>query len=102
MMESGPGPVPNQKKTIRHEVVMVNRKKLDISGVLKVESFDHEEFLLQTEAGFLAIKGKNLHMKNLSLETGQVSIEGVVFAMEYIDESYHGEKAKGLFGRIFK
>ncbi|CEH27798.1 MULTISPECIES: sporulation protein YabP [Aneurinibacillus] len=96
MMETNP------KKTIRHDVVMINRKKLDITGVLKVESFDHEEFLLHTEAGFLTIKGKNLHMKNLSLETGQVSIEGLVFAMEYIDESYQGEKAKGIFGRIFK
>ncbi|WCK54637.1 sporulation protein YabP [Aneurinibacillus sp. Ricciae_BoGa-3] len=96
MMETGP------KKTIRHDVVMINRKKLDITGVLKVESFDHEEFLLQTEGGFLTIKGKNLHMKNLSLEDGQVSIEGMVFGMEYIDESYQGERAKGLFGRIFR
>jgi sporulation protein YabP len=90
------------KKTPRHEIMMMNRKRMDISGVLNVESFDHEEFLLETECGFLCIKGQNLYMKNLSLETGQVSIEGYVYDMGYIDEHSGGSKGKGFFGKIFK
>jgi sporulation protein YabP len=90
------------KKNPRHEIMMFNRKKLEITGVLNVESFDNEEFLLETECGFLCIKGQNLHMKNLSLETGQVSIEGYIYDMGYIDEHGGGSKGKGLFGRIFK
>ncbi|RKD22789.1 sporulation protein YabP [Ammoniphilus oxalaticus] len=90
------------KKNPRHEVTMFNRKKLEISGVLNVESFDSEEFLLETECGFLCIKGQNLHMKNLSLETGQVSIEGYVHDFGYSNESQGGSKGKGLMGRLFK
>lgn len=90
------------KKNPRHEIMMFNRKKLEISGVLNVESFDSEEFLLETECGFLCIKGQNLHMKNLSLETGQVSIEGYVRDLGYTDENQGGSKGKGLMGRLFK
>ncbi|GAB7387206.1 sporulation protein YabP [Bacillaceae bacterium] len=91
-----------QKRAPRHEIVMLNRKTLEISGVVNVESFDSEEFLLQTECGFLAIRGQNLHMKNLSLETGEVAIEGTVFHMGYIDEGNPAERAKGFFSKLFK
>lgn len=90
------------KKNPRHEIMMFNRKKLEISGVLNVESFDSEQFLLETECGFLCIKGQNLHMKNLSLETGQVSIEGYVRELGYKEESQGGSKSKGFMGRLFK
>lgn len=87
-------------KQKRQEVRMMNRKLLDISGVLNVESFDSEEFLLETECGFLSIKGQNLHIKNLSLEQGLVSIEGYVNELIYMDSTQG--KSKGLFGKLFK
>jgi len=65
----------DQGKMKRQEVKMLNRKLLELSGVLNVDSFDSEEFLLETECGFLAIKGQNLHIKNLKLEQGLVGIE---------------------------
>ena len=43
-----------------HDVMMRGRRLLDITGVKQVESFDNEEFLLETVMGFLAIKGENL------------------------------------------
>ncbi len=92
----------DQHQNPRHEVVMSNRNTVRLSGVLNVESFDSEEFLLETDCGFLAIRGQNLHMKNMSLETGEVSIEGVVYDMSYIDEGHTSERAKGLLGRLFK
>jgi len=88
-------------KTKRQETKLLNRKLLEISGVLSVDSFDSEEFLLETECGFLTIKGQNLHIKNLNLEQGFVSIEGLVNQMTYLD-SGTGGKAKGLLGRLFK
>lgn len=91
----------DQGKVKRQEVKMLNRKLMEISGVLNVESFDNEEFLLETECGFLTIKGQNLHIKNLSLEQGLVAIEGLVNAMEYLDSSSQ-QKSKGLFGKLFK
>jgi sporulation protein YabP len=90
-----------QGKTKRQEIKMLNRKKLEISGVINVESFDNEEFLLETECGFLTIKGSNLHIKNLSLEQGLVAIEGMVDAMAYLD-THSQDKAKGFLGKLFK
>ncbi|GAB2718730.1 sporulation protein YabP [Paenibacillus thermoaerophilus] len=87
-------------KIKRQEIRLLNRKSLDISGVLKVESFDSEAFLLETEAGVLAIKGQNLHMKNLNLEQGLVSIEGYVHSLVYRDGS--SGKSSGLLGKLFK
>lgn len=88
-------------KTKRQEVKMLNRKLLEISGVLHVDSFDNEEFLLETECGFLAVKGQNLHMKNLNLEQGLVAIEGTVNGLNYL-ESGGQEKSKGFLGKLFK
>ena len=84
-----------------HDVIMRGRKLLDITGVKQVESFDNEEFLLETVMGFLAIKGQNLQMKNLDVEKGIVSIKGKIFDLVYLDEQY-GEKAKGFFSKLFR
>jgi sporulation protein YabP len=88
-------------KAKRQEIKMLNRKMLEISGVLNVESFDSEEFLLETELGFLAIRGHNLHIKNLSLEQGLVAIEGLVNEMAYLDANSQ-QKSKGFLGKLFK
>jgi sporulation protein YabP len=84
-----------------HDVIMRGRKLLDITGVKQVESFDTEEFLLETVMGFLAVRGQNLHMKNLDVDKGVVSIKGKVFDLVYMDEQ-HGEKAKGFFSKLFR
>lgn len=85
----------------RQEIKMMNRKSLEISGVMNVESFDSEEFLLETECGFLTIRGNNLHMKNLNLEQGLVAIEGHVNEILYLDSHQQG-RSKGLLGKLFK
>jgi sporulation protein YabP len=88
-------------KVKRQEIKMLNRKLLEVSGVMNVDSFDSEEFLLETECGFLMVKGENLHIKNLSLEQGLVAIEGMVNELAYVDAESHG-KSKGLWGKLFK
>jgi sporulation protein YabP len=89
------------KMVKRQEIKMLNRKLLEISGVRNVESFDSEEFLLETDLGYLTIRGSNLHIKNLSLEQGLVAIEGMVNELAYVDGSAQG-KSKGLWGKLFK
>ncbi|TKC13908.1 sporulation protein YabP [Robertmurraya kyonggiensis] len=84
-----------------HDVIMRGRRLLDITGVKQVESFDNEEFLLETVMGFLAIKGQNLQMKNLDVDKGIVSIKGKIFDLVYLDDQ-HGEKAKGFFSKLFR
>nr|WP_231572127.1 sporulation protein YabP [Pontibacillus halophilus] len=80
---------------------MNNRRNLEITGVKEVDSFDAEEFLLQTTMGYLVIRGQNLQMKNLDVEEGIVSIKGKVYELSYLDEQ-SGEKAKGFFSKMFK
>lgn len=84
-----------------HDVIMRGRRLLEITGVKQVESFDNEEFLLETVMGFLAIKGQNLQMKNLDVDKGIVSIKGKIYELIYLDEQ-HGEKAKGFFSKLFR
>ncbi|GIN64475.1 spore protein YabP [Robertmurraya siralis] len=84
-----------------HDVIMRGRKLVDITGVKQVESFDNEEFLLETVMGFLAIRGQNLQMKNLDVDKGIVSLKGKVYDLVYLDEQ-HGEKAKGFFSKLFR
>ncbi|WP_174734825.1 sporulation protein YabP [Mesobacillus harenae] len=84
-----------------HDVIMRGRRTLEITGVKQVESFDNEEFLLETVMGFLAIKGQNLQMKNLDVDKGVVSIKGKIYDLVYLDDQ-HGEKAKGFFSKLFK
>jgi sporulation protein YabP len=90
-----------QGRNKRQEIKMLNRKLMEITGVLNVESFDSEEFLLETECGFIAINGKNLHIKNLNLEQGLVAIEGYVDALAYLDSKAQ-DKSKGFLGKLFK
>jgi sporulation protein YabP len=87
--------------TPEHDVVMRGRRVLDITGVKQVESFDNEEFLLETVMGMLAIRGQGLQMKNLDVDKGIVSIKGRILDIVYLDDQ-HGEKAKGLFGKLFR
>jgi sporulation protein YabP len=87
----------------RHEVVLSGRNALDVSGVISLESFDSEEFLLNTECGYLGIRGQNLHIKSLDLEQGKVSIEGSFYEMSYLDDgTSRMDKTKGLLGRLFR
>ncbi|GAK04880.1 forespore shell protein [Geomicrobium sp. JCM 19037] len=88
-------------ESAHHEVVMKGRKSLEISGVKEVQSFDSEEFLLETVMGFLSVRGQELHMKNLSVEEGLVSIVGKVDDLIYVDAGGAG-KPKGMLGKLFK
>ncbi len=89
------------QQQVEHNVKVWNRRNIEISGVKEVDSFDSEEFLLQTSMGYLVIRGNNLQMKNLDLDSGVVSIKGKMYEMTYLDE-HQGEKAKGLFSKLFK
>ncbi|BCG56623.1 sporulation protein YabP [Paenibacillus sp. URB8-2] len=85
----------------QHDINMRSRKAVDLTGVQNVESFDSGEFLLQTELGTLSIRGSHLHIKNLSLENGLLSLEGNVHSLIYLDPGAKG-KNKGLLGKLFK
>ncbi|SFD73257.1 sporulation protein YabP [Lentibacillus persicus] len=92
---------PINRTEVSHTVKIDNRKDLEITGVKQVDSFDNEEFLLETQMGYLIIRGQNLQLKNLDVHEGLVTIKGKVYELSYVDEHYQ-EKAKGFFSKLFK
>ena len=73
-----------------------------VSGVADVLSFDLAEILLETDQGMLMIKGKDLHVNRLTLERGEVDIEGQIDSFTYSDTGQYGEKGESFLGRLFK
>lgn len=66
-----------------HSLKLSNRGFMELSGVNKVNLFDEEEVVLDTQLGHLLIKGQDLHITMLSLEEGKVSLEGTINMLEY-------------------
>lgn len=66
-----------------HSLTLKDRKILTMSGVTEVVSFDENSVVLHTELGTLSIHGRELQLKNLTLDGGQVAVEGHVAALIY-------------------
>lgn len=92
---------PVQRVQQEHTVKINNRKELEITGVKEVDSFDNEEFLLETNMGYLIVRGQNLQLQNLDVGEGLVTINGKIYELSYVDE-HQQEKAKGFFSKLFR
>ena len=84
-----------------HSLLLENRRKSTISGVLDVQSFNEQEILLLTEEGKLQIKGEQLHVKQLDLEKGEVDLEGKVDSLTYLSKNTDN-RDESLFKRMFR
>lgn len=82
-------------------LVLENREKLSISGVLDVLSFDDQVVMVETELGLLTAKGQNLRINKLSIDTSEVIIEGDVSYLAY-SEGTQNKSSGGLLSKIFK
>ena len=85
-----------------HKLILSNRRTGTITGVSDVISFDIAEILLETEQGMLMIKGSDLHMNRLTLEKGEVDIEGRIDSLAYSDVNSFQKQGESLIGRLFK
>ena len=92
----------NNGVTKSHKVLLINRKNGTFSGVVDVLSFDVSEILLETELGMLLIKGHDLHVNRLSLEKGEVDIEGRIDSFTYSEVKSVGKTSESLLGRLFR
>ena len=79
-----------------HRLVVENRSRLSLTGVTEVESFDENTAVLCTNRGTLVIHGKQLHLGMLSLDGGQVAVDGVVTSLVYEEPRQTG-RWRGLF-----
>ena len=85
-----------------HSITLNERKNIVISGVKKIESFDKEEFLLETNMGFIIIKGKELEIIKLDTYQGVVSIKGTFNSLNYMESINKIEKEESIFSKLFK
>jgi len=85
--------------SLNHNVTINERKNIMITGVKKIDSFDNEEFLLETTMGNIVIKGHELEIIKLDTYQGSVSIKGTVNSLIYSDSN---KKEEGVFSKLFK
>ncbi len=85
-----------------HRLLFNNRRTGTVSGVTDVISFDIAEILLETEQGMLTIKGSDLHVNRLTLEKGEVDIEGRIDSLTYSEVTDFQKAGASLLGRLFK
>ncbi|NLC69031.1 MAG: sporulation protein YabP [Clostridiaceae bacterium] len=97
--------MPEEKKAIKlktQNLILENRQKLSISGVIDVESFNDECVVVDTEMGILIIHGNDLRISKLNLDSSELNIEGDIISCEYSDRDSQSTKKPGLFSKMFR
>lgn len=84
-----------------HTITVNERKGITIIGIKNIESFDSEEFLLNTSYGPILLKGESLEIIKLDLHEGNISIKGKINSIAYL-ESLEKQKDNTIFKRLFK
>ena len=87
--------------SLTHGISINERKTMYITGVNKIESFDEEEFLIETSMGYLAIKGSNLEIVRLDTKDGILSIKGTINSFSYFNRMKKSSKSS-FFDKLFK
>ena len=85
---------------LNHSFSVSERKNIIITGVVRIESFDNEEFLLETVQGYMNIKGDGLEVVKLDTYQGNVTIKGRIDSITYIDDSI--KKESSIFNKLYK
>ena len=93
------------KKSIQGNIIqnifLENREKLNISGVIDVLSFDDQIVIVETELGLLTVKGEDLRINKLSIDTSEVIVEGEIYNLGYSEKEY-SKKETSFIGKLFK
>lgn len=82
-----------------HRVTLEDREQLTVTGVEEVESFDESSIVMVTPGGTLVVRGSGLHIEQLSLDGGQLRVEGSVESLTYEDD---GGGRTGFWGRLLR
>jgi len=84
-----------------HNVIMEDREHLSVSGVTDVNEFNEAVIVLETSMGVLTVEGENLKISQLSIETGEMKIDGSVNSVVYSDDDVRRVHTS-LWARIFR
>ena len=85
-----------------HEVQIIDRREIHLTGVKKITSFDHEEFLLETTMGVLLLKGSNLEILKLDTHDGNVRSRGKINSYQYLENGKTKSKDESFIAKLFK
>ncbi|MBQ2917159.1 MAG: sporulation protein YabP [Clostridia bacterium] len=91
----------NMSTNIVQNLILENRGKLSVSGVNDVLNFDDQVVMVDTELGLLTVKGENIRINKLSLDTAEVIIEGEISSLTY-SQSKQDKSSGTLLSKIFK
>ena len=89
------------KKNNFQNIVLENREKLTLTGILDVFSFDDQIIIVETELGLLTIKGENLKINKLNIDTSDFTLNGKINSMAYSETAFEG-KNSNILSKIFK
>ena len=89
------------KENVNHAISIVERKSINLTGVKKIDSFNSNEFLLDSNMGYITLKGSNLEIVKLDTFQGNVSIKGTINSLAYTDK-YSKQKEESIFNKLFK
>jgi len=84
-----------------HELRIVDRREISLTGIKKIASFDSEEFLLESNMGIILIKGSNLEIVRLDTHDGNVKIKGKINSFNYLDNK-EKIKEESIISKLFK
>ena len=84
-----------------NNIVLENRERMTISGVTDVLSFDDQIIIVETNLGLVTIKGENLKINKLNIDTSDFSLNGHISSIAYSDGAFES-KSNGFLGKIFK
>ena len=85
-----------------HNINITGRKNISITGVKKIDNFDENEFSLETNMGYLLIKGCNLEIIKLDTYQGDISIKGKIDSLTYLEKENKKQKNESVFSKLFK
>ncbi len=91
------------KVSIRpHRLTIENRASGTLTGIREVVSFDENQVILDTDMGLLTLKGKELHVSRLTLEKGEVDLNGNIESLNYSSNEALRRSGESLLSRLFK
>ena len=92
-MEENPG--------MAHKIILNNRNQGNLTGILDVISFDENTIVLDTDMGLLTIKGKDLHVSRLTVEKGEMEVEGQIDSLAYSSNEAYRKAGQSILARLF-
>ncbi len=88
--------------TSSHSISITERKNINLTGVKKIDSFDNEEFLMDTIMGYIIIKGEELEIVKLDTFQGNVAIKGKINSLTYTENNNKKQKEENILSKLFK